>query len=91
MQEAHRRVMALHGLAAPARGAEPPPTPAKTNVERKPDLSALPKNLAQVPGSSGPGDVSGEFSDVMSLDGFDMEDAIARMTPAQRARFVKAA
>ena len=46
--------------------------------------------LAQVPGSDGPGDVAGEFADVLALDGMEYEAAIARMTPAQRERFLRA-
>lgn len=88
LQEAHRRVQALHMGAAPA----PAPAPAPSRqTSRKPDLSSVPATLAQVPGGDGPGDVSGEFADVLSLDGEEYEAAIARMTPAQRDRFLRAA
>ena len=36
-----------------------------------------------------PGDVGSEFADVLSLDGMEFEQAIARMTPAQRERFAR--
>ena len=56
---------------------------------RKSPVDALPATLAQVPGSDGPGDVSGEFSELDSLEGLDYEQAIAKMTPVQRERFVQ--
>lgn len=84
LQEAHKRVRALHGLTEPPK---PRDTPAAANDRRKPDLKALPANLSQVPGGDGPGDVAGEFADVDGLEGQDLEDAIARMTPAQRERY----
>lgn len=91
LQEAHKRVKALHGLQDKAAKEETPQDKLKTAREgRKPPLDAAPKTLAQVPGGDGPGDVSGEFSDVEGLDGLELEDAIARMTPAQRERFLKA-
>jgi hypothetical protein len=43
-----------------------------------------------VPGADGPGDVGGEFADVLSLDGMEYETAIARMSPAQREKFARA-
>lgn len=96
LQEAHRRVQALHGMSAPA------PTPApKTDTKsaankpastsRTPPVDAVPTTLANVPGGDGPGDVEGEFADVLALDGMAYEAAIARMTPTQRERFLRAA
>jgi hypothetical protein len=85
LAEAHKRVQALHGVA-PAPKRE---TVAEAVAKRKPPVDAAPKTLAQVPGSDGPGDVGGEFADVEALDGWELEQAIARMTPAQRAKFVK--
>ncbi len=101
--EAHKRVKALHGfLGAEPKFAEPSARPegavlrtaAKlvsdpNNPSRKPPLDAVPKTLAQVPGSDGPGDVDGnEFSDVDRLTGDAMEMAIAKMSPAQRDRYM---
>lgn len=96
LQEAHRRVQALHGMSATA------PTPApKTDTKaaankpastsRTPPVDAVPTTLANVPGGDGPGDVEGEFADVLALDGMAYETAIARMTPTQRERFLRAA
>ena len=81
-REAHKLVNARRGTV-PATGNENPPTKGRP-APRKPDLKAVPKTLAHVPGSDGPGDVSDEFGNVDALDGLDLESAIARMTPAQR-------
>ena len=93
LAEAHKRVMALRG--SPAAAAAPAPAPAvdrkaEAAAARKPRLDEVPATLAQVPGADGPGDIGGEFADVLSLDGLEYEAAIARMTPAQRERFARA-
>ena len=94
---AHKRVMALHGgnaapapAPAPAAASSPAEAKARASAARKPDPTAAPATLAQVPGADGPGDVGGEFGDVLSLDGMEYESDIARMTPAQRERFARA-
>lgn len=91
LQEAHKRVLALHGVKAPAPtpAADPKKTVADAVNKRKTSASTAPATLAQVPGGDGPGDVGSEFADVLSLDGQAYEDAIARMTPAQRERFLR--
>lgn len=83
LAEAHKRVKALHGIqtAAPVPGGKPSP--------RRPSLSALPKTLAHVPGGDGPGDVGDEFATIDALDGIELEDALARMTPAQRDKYAR--
>lgn len=91
LQEAHKRTMALHGMAP----ATPAPAAAgkdgkKADVaaSRKPPIDALPASLAHVPGGDSPGDVGGdEFAHLDSLTGQDLEDAIARMSPAQREKY----
>lgn len=97
LAEAHKRVMALHGgnaapapAPAPAAASSPAEAKVRASAARKPDPTAAPATLAQVPGADGPGDVGGEFGDVLSLDGMEYESAIARMTPAQRERFARA-
>ena len=62
---------------------------AAAKAKRQPPVSGAPKTLAQVPGGDGPGDVEGEFSGVLALDGQEYEDAIAAMTPTQRAKFMR--
>lgn len=85
LQEAHKRVKALHGVA---------PAPKRETVEeavakRRAPVSAMPKNLSQVPGSDGPGDVDGEFADIERLEGLEYEAAIAKLTSAQREKFLR--
>lgn len=84
LQEAHKRVQALHGVAVTKRE-----TIEEAKAKRKPPLDAAPKTLAQVPGSDGPGDVESEFADIDALDGWELEQAIARMSPTQRAKYLK--
>lgn len=84
LSEGHKRVQALHGIGLVTAPATPD---AKT--ARKSPLAAAPKTLAQVPGSDGPGDVDGnEFTDVDQLNGDAQEDAIRKMTPVQRERYM---
>lgn len=88
LNEAHKRVKALHNIATVA--SQDPATRIKNAKDaRKPPLDGAPASLAAVPGSDGPGDVSDEFADVLSLEGQAYEDAIARMTPAQREKFLQ--
>lgn len=95
LQEAHKRVKALHGVTETQAKSDKVETDADklkaARENRKPPIDAAPKTLSQVPGGDGPGDVSGEFSDVEGLEGLELEDAIARMTPSQRERYLKAA
>lgn len=83
-QEAHKRVLALHGLQAPAQAAKPteskPADPkAAAKAARAPDLGALPKDLAGVPGGLSAGDVGDdEFEEIDKLSGLEYEDALAK-------------
>ena len=97
--EAHKRVLALHGMSAAKTSdaessAEAKPVVKAMDrkpVDRKPPLDIAPKTLAMVPGGEGPGDVDGEFADVLALEGLAYEQAIARMSPTERERFLRAA
>lgn len=93
LSEAHKRVLALHGetpqAAAVALALTPAQTKAAAVAARKPDASAAPQSLAQVPGSSGPGDIGGEFAGLDTLTGDALEDAIGRMSPAQREKYAR--
>jgi len=82
LTEGHRRVKALHGVAVASPAVQPAPT-----QTRKAPIDAAPKTLAQVPGADGPGDVGGEFADIDALDGYALEDAVARLSPMQRAKY----
>jgi hypothetical protein len=84
LQEAHKRVRALHGInAAPAKND----ALEQAKERRKPDLKVVPASLAQVPGGDGPGDVGSEFADVDQLEGDALEDAIRAMSPERRQRY----
>jgi hypothetical protein len=88
LSEAHRRVQALHGVvvASANRSAD---QLANAKAKRQPPLDAAPKTLAQVPGGDGPGDVAEEYADVAALDGWELEQAIAKMSPTQREKFLR--
>jgi hypothetical protein len=104
MKEAHRMVRAYAGLPPVHDGAKPPSgdappagDKAKAAVKaavakRKPPLADAPKNIAHVAGGPGPGDVGdpGEFAHLDRLSGEKLEDAMGRMTPAQRERYLAA-
>jgi hypothetical protein len=86
--EAHKRVLAMHGITGKAGARTAAGDPAPTAADRKkaaaaaraPDLSALPKDLSQVPGGQSAADVSGdEFDGLDELDGLELEDAIAKL------------
>ena len=91
--EAHKRVKALHGIAdkrPAADGGDPPKKEEpQARPSRKPPIESAPKTLAHVPGSDGPGDVGGEFADLDALEGMELEQALAKLSPAQRDRYLK--
>lgn len=94
VDEAHKRVKTLYGVAsAPAAAPAAPQTKAQivaaAVAARKPPIDAAPKGLAHVPGGDGPGDVASEFADVDNLVGDALDDAIARMTPERRERYMR--
>lgn len=86
LDQAHNRVKALHGAPLAPNTEQPPAKPAS----RKPNMAAVPKTLANIPGGEGPGDIADEFSSADGLDGLDFEAAIAKMSPAQREKFARA-
>lgn len=84
LENAHKAVKAIHGIAEK-------PSPAVKNdkpASRKPPIEKAPKTLAHVPGGDGPGDVADEFADLDNMEGDALEFAVARMTPAQRERYL---
>lgn len=96
LDEAHKRVLALHDMspakAAPVTEQQKTETTAEEKLkqakkDRKPDTTNLPPSIANVPGGDGPGDVGSEFADMDSLSGDQLEAAIRRMSPEQRERY----
>jgi hypothetical protein len=85
LEEAHKRVLALHGMSPTAKAAEVDSSaeakPAlkamdRKPLDRKPPLDIAPKALAMVPGSERPGDMDGEFADVLASEGLPYEQAL---------------
>lgn len=88
LSEAHRRVLALHGVQATS--AAPKTDPVKDAVDkRRPAVGAVPPSVAHVPGAEGAGDLRDEFAELDSLDGVELEAALARLSPAQREKYAK--
>jgi hypothetical protein len=85
LEEAHRLVKAKNGIAVTTTPAQQ--TVAEAKEARKPPVANVPKTLAQVPGGEGPGDLAGEFANLDTLSGMELENALAKMTPAQRERY----
>ncbi len=81
LEEGHRRVVALHGIATTKKPAD---------VQRKPDASAVVTNLAEVPGGAGDADpVSDEFAELDKLTGLDYERALGRLSEDKRAQYLR--
>lgn len=88
LSQAHKATKAVLGIPDKPAGGQKPDAPAKP-AGRKPPTAAVPRNLAQVPGSDGPGDVGGdEFAELDRLTGEAYELALAKLTPAQRERYL---
>ena len=102
LEEGNRRVRALHGIvdAAADDDAARKAAEATEKAKRESALKAArdgrkppepPKTLAQTPGGGAPGDVGGEFADLLSLEGSAYEEAIEKLSPAQLKRFMRTA
>lgn len=84
LERAHKATKAVFGIEQ----AAPKPHQTTAAAARKPAVSAVPKSLAAIPGGSGPGDVGDEFAELDRLEGEAYEMALARLTPAQRERYL---
>lgn len=74
------------GAKAPAgdkSGGKNKPTP--------PDLSKVPKTLANIPAAELPDTGNAEFAHLDKLDGMDLEMALAKLSPEQADRYLKMA
>ena len=82
LEEGHRRVVALHGIATTKKPAD---------LHRRPDASAVVTSLADVPGGAGDADpVSDEFAELDKLEGLDYERALGRLSEDKRAQYLRA-
>ena len=95
LAEAHRRVLALHGLSGktPAPAPAPAPAAAKTAAAaaRKPPVGAVPQTLAHLPATDNAAtEVTDEFDELDKLDGEDYEEALARKPAAWREQYLRA-
>jgi hypothetical protein len=94
LNEAHRRVKAIHGVgkaAASTAGKEgkgKQPTPAEIAAARKPDLSKVAPSVRNAPAAMENAASDDEFAHMRNLSGKDYEKAIAQMTPDQLDRFM---
>lgn len=87
LEEADRQIRKRFNM-----GGEPPPA-AKDNkpANRQPDLSNVPKTLAQLPAAEMAETGSDEFAYLEKLDGIALEQALRKLTPEQEARYLGAA
>jgi len=87
LEEADRRVrdrFNLGGAAKPQGEGKPKPAP------REPDLSKVPKTLANLPAADVSETGGDEFAYLDKLDGIALEQALRKLTPEQEARYLGA-
>lgn len=90
LDEAHKRVLALRGIA-PKRPAAAADAKIEANTARKPPTAAIPKSIGDIPGGGDDSDTGGgEFAAIDKLTGDAYERALAKMTPEQRNRYLEA-
>lgn len=82
LEEADRLVRARFG------GTKAAAPQAKT---RQPDLSVVPKTLAGLPAAELPETGDAEFAYLDKLDGIELENVVAKMTPEQERRYLMGA
>jgi len=87
LNEAHTRVMALHGIARKEPSKDD--LVAAANARRKPDLTPTRQSLANIPGGEGSNPVGSEFDDVLALEGEAYEAAIEKMARSAPERFAR--
>lgn len=88
LKEADRMVRARFQPAA--KPAEDPSKPKGDKPkDRKPDLSQVPTTLAQLPAAAAAETGTDEFAHLDNLSGIELENALARLTPDQEARYLR--
>lgn len=85
LEEADRQVR--ERFAAPAQTAAGKPA----KGAKAPNLSSVPKTLANLPAAELSETGGGEFAYLDKLEGMDLERALAKMTPEQEARYLRSA
>lgn len=84
LEEADRRVRERFNLGGATKAA--PDTTKKP--AREPDLSKVPKTLANLPAADISETGSDEFAYLEKLDGIELEQALRKLTPEQEARYL---
>lgn len=79
LDEAHKRVVALHNI---------PVVTGKTDAKRMPDTSRIPLTLADAPGAAGQDPMADEFSAIDKLSGADAERAYAQLSPEKQRAYL---
>ena len=92
LNEAHKAVQAAMG----AKQADQTPNPTtvvdagkKPAADRKPDLTLVPKTLANLPAADIQDTGGDEFSALDKLEGVELEQALAKLTPDQESRYLR--
>jgi hypothetical protein len=91
LQEAHKRVLALHGLSPKGSGKQD--ARAVANKDRRPPMESIPRTVGDLPGGGDDSDVGvgGEFAAIDKLSGAAYERALAKMPDDQRRRYLESA
>jgi len=89
LAEAHKAVQEAMGTksADPVVAAA---NAANAAVNRKPDLSVVPKTLAGLPAAGIQDTGIDEFAHIDKLQGVELENALAKLTPDQESRYLRA-
>ena len=89
LEEADRRVRERFNLGGTAKQSAPADN--QNKPAREPDLSKVPKTLANLPAADIAETGSDEFAYLDKLDGIALEQALRKLTPEQEARYLGAA
>jgi hypothetical protein len=102
LEEGHRQVSSRFKLAEvekpkdEKKGAEKDDKDAKgkggkeTRAGKKPDLTGIPKTIGNLPAAEGNEAADSEFAAIDKLTGIEYEQELAKLTPEQQDRYLKA-
>lgn len=92
LNEAHKEVQKVMGVTKVPVPADTKlaDSVTKTVVDRKPDLSLVPKTLAHLPAADQIQTGVDEFAALDKLEGVELENALSKLTPDQEARYLRA-